>query len=278
MIVTKLTGGMGNQLFQYAVGRALSLKHNTPLFLDITALRFWNERQGTKREYALGAFHITSGIIDTRLKRLLQVSLRNLAYVHKKNSDRFDQGALKAPKNTYLNGYWLSYKYFESIRDTLKKDLQLKDPLSLPAQEVERAIVESESVAIHVRRGDNITNPKSAAFHGSPAMKDYENRIQFFEHKLSNPHFFIFSDDPAWCRENIKSKHPTVYVSGDTSYPHEDFHLMRSCKHQAVANSTLSWWSAWLNENPNKIVLKPRFFTLGKFDTADLYPEDWIAL
>lgn len=275
MIIVKLVGGMGNQLFQYALGRRLSLTHGVPLVLDITALNALNPGT-TKREYTLDAFDTHASVIRSKTHRLWTLLRERPEFIREKSSDTFDASILKTPNNNiYLSGYWLSPQYFEDIRETLLTDLRLRNPLSAQTEKILADIETSESVAIHVRRGDNVYNPSSAAFHGALTREDYEAAMLFFANKVPNPHFFIFSDDPAWCRQHIRSAHPLTFVEGNTEYPHEDLHLMRSCKHQALANSTLSWWAAWLNKNPNKVVLRPPFFTKGAFKTDDLFPTSW---
>lgn len=278
MIISKLSGGMGNQLFQYALGRKLALKNKVPLALDITPLHVDTEGKWSKREYVLGAFCIDAKIIDTNLPKLFYKYIQRPRYIKEKCADQFDPSILQSPKDVYLDGTWLSEKYFADIRGVLLKDLQLKNDLSEDAKTVLHAIETTESVAVHVRRGDNVSNPKSIAFHGSPSKEEYGAQMRYISEHVANPHFFVFSDDFVWCKEHISSEHPTTFIEGNTTYPHEDLHLMSRCKHILMSNSTLSWWGAWLNENPNKMVLRPKRFTLGAFDTKDFYPESWLNI
>ena len=138
-------------------------------------------------------------------------------------------------------------------------------------------ISQTNSVSLHIRRGDYVSNQKTNQTHGTCDLDYYQRCITEIEKEVENPYFFVFSDEIEWVKENLKINHPAEYVdqnTGDKSY--EDMRLMSQCKHNVIANSSFSWWGAWLNSYPDKIVFAPkRWFASDKHNTKDLIPEGW---
>jgi len=297
MIIVRLIGGLGNQMFQYAAGRRLAKMHGVPLKLD-TGWFDYIPPDDTARRYALGGFDIVEDFADAAEIRALTGEsdskvlnwLRDLlvAYglfacrrgVVKEKFFSFDDTVLTLQDNSYLIGYWQSDRYFSDVADVLRQEFSVKEPLVGRNFEIADHIRNSCSVSIHVRRGDYITNPEIARFHGNCGLDYYQRCIDELTSIVPNPHYFVFSDDPVWIREHLNIKYPTTYVDhNDSSKAYEDLRLMSFCRHNIIANSSFSWWGAWLNSNPSKLVFAPRrWFNRPDIETKDLFPSTWIRL
>jgi hypothetical protein len=192
----------------------------------------------------------------------------------RERSFSFDPRVLSAPDGTVLNGYWQSEAYFSDIRAQILDDFQFIDPPDSANEDMASCIRESTAVSLHVRRGDYVTNQR----HGTKPIDYYASALGMMSARVCEPHFFVFSDDPSWCKQNLHIDYPTIYVdhnNADTGY--KDLGLMSQCQHHIIANSSFSWWGAWLNRNPDKIVVAPeQWFADPSIDTDDLYPADWI--
>ena len=291
MIITKLNGGLGNQMFQYALGRALALKHKTELFADIRS--YSNQPYtDTKRIYELDKFDTAIRIADKNIVRqfanpeFLKKFLNRLhlklnpyqeRYIQEK-SPSFQPSVLQAPDNIYLSGFWQSEKYFSHIKDVIRRDFaSRKHPASLSNRLLMKEIKKENSISIHVRRTDYVTNKKTHAFHGTLPITYYERAIDNIRSKVKNASYYVFSDDPDWAKENIRLTNHTVYVSHNRGRDaHEDLRLMSMCQHNIIANSSFSWWGAWLNKNPDKIVIAPKkWFNNSSAHNPDLLPANW---
>lgn len=295
MIIAKLMGGHSNQLFQYAFGRQIAKKHNTELYLDLS---WFNEiDQGdTRRHYELDVYPLRAKIIDassldivhsesaTLKDKLLKKSGRDKRiWTFTQSGNSFNKSYLKAPDNSMLIGYWQSEKFFPDIIKQIRKEVE---PLSHPTPENKKLIElmkKSESVWIHVRRGDYVTNPNAKKFHGVKDKKYFTsafNKLESLVAKDSRKHIqvFICSNDINWCKKNLKFEYPTHYFSNKLGS--EDMRVAKHCKHDILSNSSFSWWGAWLNENPNKIVIAPKEWFLDKKANQenDIVPDSWIRL
>jgi len=291
----KLKGGLGNQLFQYACGRALTLDSGKKLVLDIS--RFDSHRRNeTPWPYALSDFHIKAQVglspFQGRLlkasgkKRGLKKKIAQLLFpvTHVTEAGFVYQEAARATALTgayFFDGYWQSAKYFDHQRTALLDDLQLTQPLSARSQALlDKISLSSSSVALHIRRGDYVTNASANAVHGTCTIDYYLNAMSHMENTFVAPVFFVFSDDIEWAKSNLGNKHSMVFANYDQNVPaHEDMHLISACQHQVIANSSFSWWGAWLNRNPDKIVIAPqKWFQDAKLDTRDLVPDAWVKI
>lgn len=282
-IITNIIGGLGNQFFQYATGRAISYKTGLPLVLDISEFENYQLRNFLLNEYNIHAEIISRDTAlsfkgENRWQRYLNRFIRKRFIVEKEFA--FDSSILDISKPVFLYGYWQSEKYFVEIRDILLKELTLKSPLSGLNLDMATHIQTSQSVALHVRRGDYISGKKNTEKYAICSLDYYKQSIQYFAHSTKNPYFFIFSDDHAWVKENLRIDYPTVFVDHNPpSSACEDLRLMSLCQHQIIANSSFSWWAAWLNPNPNKIVIAPqKWFNDLSINTSDLIPDQWIRL
>ena len=194
----------------------------------------------------------------------------------------FSQHVLDITGDAYLEGYWQSPKYFEAIADTIRNDFCLKDPLSGTDAELADQIAEKQSVSIHIRRGDRIAyTDKAVSERWGDTPKEYvDQAVSYVTDRVSDPHFFVFSDSPSWTQEHVDLGYPTTFVThNDGSTDYLDLELMKRCDHNIISGSTFSWWAAWLNENDEKIVTVPDPWTIGtkkgNIKRWDLIPTDW---
>lgn len=286
MIIVNLKGGIGNQLFQYALGRHLALKNNTELKLDISGLDKANKVGDIYRPFDLDSFSIKATIANndevSKLKYpygLLSKAWRWFSFkILKEKNLVFDPKVLKWSDNLYLDGYWQSPKYFDDIRETLLSELVFNRTLSASAQDYLKKIEINNSIALHVRRGDYIKNPTVLKEFGICSNDYYTKAVKYISENVTHPIFFVFSDDIEWAKENIQLPDSTTYVKGKDMTAVEDLVLMSKCQHNIIANSSFSWWSAWLNDHFDKIVIAPApWFDTIEYD-KDLIPKSWIQI
>jgi hypothetical protein len=283
-------GGLGNQMFQYATARSLSNRHNTKIKMDLSFLLNTPSNETIiKREYELGIFDIPQDFATDRdVERFMENGRRNglKERIIEKFAPRkyfrelhyhYHEEVAQLPRNTYLEGYWQSELYFKNIRHVLLKEFSFPDVEDIRNKNLADTIKEVNAIGIHVRRGDYITNNYTNSFHGVCGINYYKNAIEFILQKENNPHFFFFSDDIQWVQENLKVDFPAEYVEHNTGKKSfEDMRLMSLCRHNIIANSSFSWWGAWLNDHPGKIVIAPQnWFDKADFDTKDLIPASW---
>jgi len=279
MIITKLIGGLGNQMFQYAAGRQIAVANNTQLKLDITG--YGHQVGITPREYGLGVFNIQAapaGKSEVWRHRLTMAILRHHK-IQQKDIHNIGQ-FLTIPDNSYLEGYWGSEKYFKNIEKIIRQDFTFKSRPDWENKKLIEKIQNSMSISIHIRRGDYVLDKKTNKFHGVCSFKYYQQAIRLITQKVSNPHFFIFSDDPQWVEKHFKLQQPMEVVKHNyRKNHHEDMRLMACCYHHIIANSSFSWWGAWLNSHQDKIVIAPKkWFRDPSINTKDLVPQSWIKI
>ena len=270
MIIVRLKGGLGNQMFQYAFGKAIAIRHNTDLKLHFTNALF-----NTQRSYELDDFNISGaiatkedlrklGIIQNRVINRFLYLLDERYHVRFNNHIatqrypyHFDSSYLFIKNNSYIQGYWADNRYFKGIENVIRKEFTPRKKLDERNRRILKQIQASTSISIHVRRMDYITNKGQALqFIG---LDYYKRSIGKIKLKTTDPIFFVFSDDIAWCKDNLMQLLNKVYFidhnKGKDSY--KDILLMSACKHNIIANSTFSWWGGWLNRNKNKISITP---------------------
>lgn len=283
MVIVKIKCGLGNQMYQYALGRRLS--HDSPAELKVDLSWFTNIKKGDiPRELEIDRFNVSlveatnyeirsafPGLIERCIERIRGRLNRNHFY-------RFYPSILKTRPRKYLDGYFQSYKYFEPIRDILLNEFTLKNGYSDLVREAIAQIQQADqSVAVHIRRGDYAT--VRLGYNGLCNTQYYEKGLEIIAQKFPNIKVFVFSDDIEWAKDNLKFKYETVFVSRPGFHSAEELYLMSLCRHQIIANSTFSWWSAWLNKNPEKIVVAPsRWLMAADISTSDLLPENWIKI
>ncbi len=274
-------------MFQYAAGKRLAVRHGTVLKIDLSAFSKLHEGD-TPRQYELGHLMVeavTAGPGECRKYRtdslLQKVGLGVLAPMRiQERHFQFSPSVLAAPDNVYLDGYWQSEKYFRDIEDVIRKEFTVRYPLAGKNLEICSMIRSSNSIFLHVRRGDYVSSRRTNEYHGVCGMGYYNTAVEAISKRIHNPHFFIFSDEPDWAEKNLTIPFKTTYVSHNgVSGGHEDMRLMTMCRHGIIANSSFSWWGAWLSSTPEKIIIAPgRWFAQDGIDTRDLIPESWIRI
>ena len=264
MIIVKLQGGLGNQLFQYACGRFLSIDKKVELYLDISGYR-----EDGKRQYMLDNFNISAK------KYIKKSSQKFISNYHEDVPYKYDKSFTDLGESVLLNGYFQSLFYFQNIRDVLQKEISSS---IANVSEKMRKIVKSEySVAIHVRRGDYISNPKVSEELGFCGRNYYIEAMDFVKNKVRNPHFIIFSDDIEWCRDNLPNNSTSLFCSTENAAT--ALTIMKLCRHHIISNSSFSWWAAYLGEKEDSITVLPKpWWRKEKWDTKELILPKWIEI
>lgn len=286
MIVINLKGGLGNQLFQYALGRHLALLNHSELTLDTSSYKNDNLRKcrlhlfNIPKEIRLierSPFQEIKHKLHQHKSSLAKFIPGSINYV-RENGFEFDPNILKIGKNSLLDGYWQSEKYFTDISSILHNELTLRDPLSLDRSIIRDEILNRNSVALHIRRGDYAMNPITTAYHGLCSVEWYKAAADELITTLKNPHFYIFTDDYEWVKSNIKIDASSTFIKpSPDGQEAQDLILMSQCKHNIISNSSFSWWGAWLNRNLDKKVIAPiNWFSKSDINTSDLLPINWI--
>ncbi|MGM9512491.1 alpha-1,2-fucosyltransferase [Larkinella sp. GY13] len=298
MIVVELKGGLGNQLFQYALGRSLAHQHKTELVVD---RQFLMNRKVTGQNIVYRNFDLdllsihpaeatsfisrrygTSGSLPGRIvKRFLNRLIQSgpLRYVEEQTPFQQDIRIRQAGKNLYLSGYWQSVQYFQAVENELKAELQFAKPIPSFANGLAEDIQQQQSVCVHVRRSDFVTNLR----HNIIQRDYYQQAEQMIRQRGIAPIFYVFSDDIDWCRAHLRFDGPTVYVGDEYAGERAGtyLHLMTLCHHFIIPNSTFSWWAAWLSKHADKMVIVPKnwVYDRGTFIKSDelVYPG-WIQL
>ena len=277
MIIARLAGGLGNQMFQYAFARSLSLRHNKPLKIDLSFLE--NRNMGPNfvyRNYELNIFHVVEDF-NLTFENCIRAGEPHANY----SQEMVDSIARhQINKDIMIDGYWQSVKYFSEFESVIKSDFTFKNLVSDSdddrIQSMLNDIRTTNSVMLNIRRTDFLNTD----FHGVMGLDYISKSTELIETKINNPKYFIFSDDIKWCEENIKLNNMVIV---DHSYKGDRFsyylQLMKECKNFIIPNSSFAWWSAWLSDSPNKIVIAPkRWLTDENINTNDLIPIDWIRI
>lgn len=292
MVISQILGGLGNQMFQYAAGRALSVAAQQPLQLDLRGFEKYALHQGFEIERVFAAPVKVAGAADVRdmlgwragettrkvLKRTRSPLLHGPCLAIEPHFNYWP-GLKAGGAPRYLMGYWQSEKYFKDFEQTVRADFSFKTPLTGQNLETAARMQEGMSVSLHVRRGDYITHAQTAKVLNVCSPAYYRKALTHIAERVSEPRFFVFSDDPQWARDNLDIPFSAHYIDinhGMQSYI--DMQLMSLCRHHIIANSSFSWWGAWLNPNPDKIVIAPREWFRNGLDNSDLIPPQWIRL
>jgi hypothetical protein len=287
MIAFQAQGGLGNQLFQYAAARRLALQHGCPLVIDLHW--FKHPRAGeTPRQLELNHYPVI--LRDATLReQMLWTPMRShwarflqpLLPLHVVREDGFgvNSAVLTAPPNSYLVGFWQSEMYFVDIRDQLLMELSpIAPPGPKDLQVIER-IQQGDAVSVHVRRGDYVSLASASAYHGLCTLAYYNKAIQYVAKCVKNPALFVFSDDPTWTKANLRSPLPTHYVDHNPAgNAFQDLRLMSLCRHHILANSSFSWWGAWLSRSVDGLVIAPERWYAVDRPAPNLIPSRWIRM
>lgn len=292
MVVVRLTGGLGNQLFQYAAARRLALVRGAELALDIGWFRHEAPRYPAARPYELQHLDLPARVISLPPAAILRWE-RGLAArigrwpgrrirlpVIRQSSDwsGVDQRVLDGPADVLLDGYWQNERYFQDAAETIRAELRLPASPAPRFGELLEAIESSEAIAVHVRRGDYVTVPQVAEVHGAVELSYYRRAVGLVAERVGlDAHVFVFSDDPGWAEEHLAFKLPTTHVGRMAWSATAELRLMASCRHHVVANSSYSWWGAWLAERPGQVVVAPKRWTRST-DSSAIVPTRWMRI
>lgn len=286
MVISVLAGGLGNQLFQYAFGFSVAHQLNTALRLERHLLEnqaLARLRQYTPRTYELDTFTIkevsASGYDTIRcLSKSLFTSQK--AVVLRESSAESLLHLSPRITNAICIGYWQSESYFENVSDQLRQQLVFQKPISPATRSIADAIktAGTMSVFLHVRRGDYVTNSKANQHHGVCDGQYYQRAVNYLRERVANPQFFVFSDDQGWAQQALKEMlHPAVFIEHNQGADNwQDMYLMSLCTHAIIANSSFSWWGAWLNPVRQRVVVAPRrWFTATNLSLPSVIPTNW---
>ncbi len=285
MILARVSGGLGNQMFQYAAARALAERTGSELLIDLT----WfdetiQDKVAIQRPYWLDVFSLaqTTNTYQSQflLRAGLKLGLGTRPELYAEPHFHYDPGFFKQEGNVILDGNWTSERYFAGIAPRIRQDFRFVPRPNAANQATLNMIAGSTAVSLHVRRGDYVADKQTQQSFGLTPLDYYRAATKLMRDRVKTPRLFVFSDDIDWCKGNLDLGKDTVFVEGNTGMAsYEDMRLMSACQHHIIANSTFSWWGAWLGANPDKIVIAPkRWFNDLPHDTSDLIPASWLRL
>lgn len=281
MITVYSKGGLGNILFQYATGRAVAIRNNTSLRLDLSHYVGLRDMSARNLARELSHFHLSAELfVPSILSKAISCFGRHASStLFKEKHFGYDPDVLELGDESSLDGYFQSENYFKGIEQVIRNDLQFRVPFSdREVSAYEEKISNSNSVAIHIRRGDYLKKP----LHNICTEDYYFNSVEYIRESLAGPHFFVFSDEIEWCRANMKSGDYDFVDLNITEQRLVEFHLMCSCKHIIISNSSFSWWAAWLISNPEKTIVSPnRWFNdeaMNARAMRDTIPDSWVRV
>lgn len=286
--IIQMVGGLGNQMFQYALCRRLQISRGANVRFDLDMYKHDTERALTLSNYRTtipqvsamdrATMRLSLGRTFAKVGKLLGPMGRGILWkVYEDRAEGLDMQVTELKGRWYLRGWFQCPGYFDSLRPQLLQEFELAKPLPPSGAELLKQIEGVNAVCLHVRRGDLVTNKLYNSEQQVQTADYYSQCLRDICDRVAEPHVFVFSDDMPWCRENLRSDLPTTFMDkfdGGTDYI--DLHLMKNCKHFITANSTFSWWGAWLAQNENKIVIVPpvwRFKHNGP--PPDLIPKGW---
>ena len=274
-IKLKITGGLGNQMFQFAAGYSVAKSKKVDLNLDLS----WYKRRDIHNGFELQKIFDIFNRVDFLNKPFsLKQLFSKIDFRYKTFEEphfHYTPEILNLQNHCFLRGYWQSEMYFTNYASDIRKIFEFKKILDNENSKIASEIIENKSVSLHIRRGDFLK--KNNQVHQVDLTKFYNKAINEMSNNFDNPKFFIFSDDPKWVFKNFSIKKNFRIVSNNKSnYSYLDMYLMSLCKCNILANSTFSWWSAWLNNYSNKIILAPKtWFTDKTIKTDNLFPKNW---
>jgi hypothetical protein len=292
LVISHILGGLGNQMFQYSAGRALSLVNGQQLLVDLGdyanyALhngfelnRVFNIEAPSADQAAVRAVlkWRANGLVKKVLRRPFFAGLRGQKLVVEPTFSYWPD-LCKIYGDCYLSGYWQSERYFKPCEEAMRREFTFCEPLTGRNAELAADISLTQSISVHIRRGDYITDRKTGQILEPCSLGYYHDAIHYMAERVERPVFYVFSDDMVWSRQNLSMRFPCVHIDhnvGEESY--RDMQLMSLCRHHVIANSSFSWWGAWLNPKPKKIVVTPKRWFSNGTDDRDLIPGEWVRL
>ncbi len=285
MIISHINGGLGNQLFQYAAGKALAEHHQVPFKIDKSYYSRINFRSFELENFNIKLSYASEDEIrNATNKNLLIKAYSKILPPHKKviftePHFHFYNNFFKASPNSFLIGLWQSEKYFIAIKDIIRKEFTLKTELTNEVKKKGEEMRHENSVSVHIRRGD-YENAKTQQYLRLQPVEYYQKALTFIQERVGDVKVYFFSDDINFVRKNLVFNNSHEFISAQLSKNHyEDFYLMQHCRHNIIANSTYSWWGAWLNGDKEKVVVAPKkWFTDETNKAPDLIPASWTKL
>ena len=296
MLCIQIKGGLGNQMFQYAFAKSISEKYQVPFIIDCNYFEIKGNVDYTLWDFELNVFQLKVNKAEVDQLKKYKVSLLskinarlnkllNIPVLFKNSRVTEEQFDLKFydesfnPKNKYFVGYWQSEYYFNSIEQIIREDFKFKPSLDEKNLSLKKRIKTSNSVSVHIRRGDYVNNPSAFKNHGVCSIEYYRKSIEEIKKQVDNPVFFFFSDDFEWVRENNFGIQNYEFIDwNQEGESYIDMQMMSYCKHNIIANSSFSWWGAWLNNNPYKNVIAPRKWfadDIRNKDSEKIIPKKW---
>ena len=285
-LIVKFNGGLGNQMFQWAFAHALEKKTGIQVLLDLTFFE-----KNYSRPYELDVFSMDVKKVQGfwanfklntiwRLRKKLKNKKFFGTHIYEEPCFEYDPSVFNIEPNTYIHGFFQSEKYIKDVENEIREAFKFK---VLPDEQNQKnidKIQSTNSVSLHIRRGDYVQKKRFQDKYATCSLDYYKRGVEYIAERIENPTLFIFSDDKEWVKENLKLPYECVYVdnnSGAKSY--EDLRLMSLCRHNIIANSSFSWWGAWLNNNKEKIVIGPqKWVNDEKVIQTDIIPEEWVRL
>jgi hypothetical protein len=288
-IYVEVRGGLGNQMFQFANGFSVAKRNKTNLKLDVSKYNLLKMHNGFElnRIFTIKAKIASEKeiykVFNWRTYPIINFFIRNffksLTNYIVEPTFHYWPNVKKLKGNIYLEGYWQSELYFKTYEEEIRRLFKFKHNLKGGNLVIAAEIKAKNSVSLHIRRGDYLLK-KNTSLYPTCNLKYYLDAIEIIKSRVENPFFYIFSDDIPWAKKNFKFIRDIKFVTENRNeFSYLDMQLMSLCKHHIIANSTFSWWAAWLNKNNNKIVIAPRkWFSRDHFDTSDLLPLKWIII
>ncbi|MBS1646336.1 MAG: alpha-1,2-fucosyltransferase [Bacteroidetes bacterium] len=299
MILVRLMGGLGNQMFQYAFGRRMAFIHNTELVLDQSLLLDKSQPHElvTHRDFDLDIFNIQdyrwateeeifsfngnpkASALKKGVRKIKNAIIPKQLIIQRFNE--YNKQYLSIKNNTCFVGRWQSELYFKDAEQQIRKEFTITTLLNNEIKKTAENIKNTNSICLHIRRGDLITSSVYSSSIGALSMEYYTQAIHYIKQQIENPTFFIFSDDIEWCKQNIILPDPTFYMNNTTAGEKAEghLHLMQQCKHFIISNSTYAWWGAWLSANKNKRVIYPEnWYKDSKYNNPSMSPKSWVPL
>lgn len=299
MIVVRIIGGLGNQLFQYSFARALSIKFNKRLIIDTSLFNYYQSKEEqselyktSTRDYQLKYFNISSKLLNKYFQHiilqytkensgnsLINYAIENFLNFQVITPEKFSLSKINQTKNIILDGYWQNQGIIEDYKNELMREIKRKEALPSKYSEIIKEIISTNAVAVHIRRGDYIDNPIMKQKFVECKKDYYQSSMYLINNRIEDPNYFVFSDAIDWAKKNLSVADNVNFVEID-GIAYEHLSLMSQCKHQIIANSTFSWWAAWLNPNSSKLVLYPKnwYYDKALNDSVVRIPSDWIEI
>ncbi|WP_300438554.1 alpha-1,2-fucosyltransferase [Christiangramia sp.] len=294
-VIIEILGGIGNQMFQFALAKILAEKNDSELFIDTNFYKETSQNlKNFPRYFSVGIFDLQFKLatekekiffkhpsLKNRLNRKLGL---NYPKVFKEKSFNFDPELLTMKAPIFLKGYFQSYKYFAGTESKIRQLYEFPvEKLDSRNEEIKSRIITKTSVSVHIRRGDYVENRKTQDFHGNCSVEYYKKAVEYLSATIKDFNLVFFSDDIEWVQNQFKDlPYEKKFVTGNLyENSWKDMYLMSLCDHNIIANSSFSWWAAWLNKNPEKKVVAPKkwFADMDQEQKSlDLLPPDWVRI